>query len=116
MEINAQNPFANMNYGNASEAVRRLPISSADTKTVKMECQAIDDNIRWLIALISDSGMRLSEVIGLTASDIHLDEEVPFVRLSEHPWQRLKTDESERARSASCWGGPMGPETSCGEQ
>ena len=28
-----------------------------------MECQAIDDDIRWLIALISDSGMRLSEAV-----------------------------------------------------
>jgi hypothetical protein len=53
-----------MNYGNASEAVRSLPIPSADIQTVQMECQAIDDDIRWLIALISDSGMRLSEAAG----------------------------------------------------
>ncbi len=40
--------------------------------------------------------IRLAEVIGLTASDVHLDVEVPLVRLSEHPWRRLKTHESER--------------------
>ena len=51
-----------MNYGNASETVRRLPIPPADIKTVQLECQAIDDDIRWLIALISDSGMCLSEL------------------------------------------------------
>ena len=51
--------------------------------------------------------MRLAEVIGLTASDVHLDEEVPFVRLSEHPWRRLKTAESERdvpLVGATLWG------------
>jgi integrase len=51
--------------------------------------------------------MRLAEVIGLTAGDVHLDEEVPFVRLSEHPWRRLKTAESERdvpLVGATLWG------------
>ena len=94
--INAQNPFANMNYGNASEAVRRLPIPPADIKTVQIECQAIDDDIRWLIALISDSGMRLSEAAGLCISDIHLDAEIPHIELTEHPWRPLKTPGSTR--------------------
>ena len=51
--------------------------------------------------------MRLAEVIGLTAGDVHLNEEVPFVRLSEHPWRRLKTAESERdvpLVGATLWG------------
>lgn len=94
--INALNPFSNMNYGNASEAVRRLPIPSADIQTVQMECQAIDDDIRWLIALISDSGMRLSEAAGLCLSDIQLDTEIPFIKIMEHPWRSLKTPGSTR--------------------
>ena len=67
----------------------------------------LDDDIRWIIAAVSDSGMRLAEVIGLTAGDVHLDKEVPFVRLSEHPWRRLKTAESQRdvpLVGATLWG------------
>ena len=94
--INTLNPFANMNYGNASEAVRRLPIPSADIRTVQMECQAIDDDIRWLIALISDSGMRLSEAAGLSVSDIQLNTDIPHIKLMEHPWRSLKTPGSTR--------------------
>jgi integrase len=61
-----------------------------------MECQAIDDDIRWLIALISDSGMRLSEAAGLCVSDIQLDTEIPHIKLAEHPWRPLKTPGSTR--------------------
>lgn len=94
--ISALNPFANMNYGNAAEAIRRFPIPAASIKAVQMECQAIDDDIRWLIALISDTGMRLSEAVGLSVSDIKLDTQIPFVKLVEHPWRSLKTPRSTR--------------------
>ena len=92
--IETVNPFANMNYGNAKASVKRLPIPIEDIHKVQKLCFDLDDDIRWIIAAVSDSGMRLAEVIGLTASDVHLDEDVPFVRLSEHPWRRLKTAES----------------------
>ena len=56
----------------------------------------MDDEPRWLIALISDTGMRLSEACGLQACDIHLDGDTPYINLVEHPWRRLKTDSSSR--------------------
>jgi integrase len=96
-----------MNYGNAKAPVKRMPIPVEDIYKVQKLCFDLDDDIRWIIAAVSDSGMRLAEVIGLTASDVHLDEEVPFVRLSEHPWRRLKTAESERdvpLVGATLWG------------
>ena len=85
-----------MNYGNAKAPVKRMPIPIEDIHKIQKLCLELDDDIRWIIAAVSDSGIRLAEVIGLTASDVHLDVEVPLVRLSEHPWRRLKTHESER--------------------
>ena len=35
-------------------------------------CQETDDEMRWLLALISDTGMRLSEPAGLHEDDIVL--------------------------------------------
>ena len=105
--IETVNPFANMNYGNAKASVKRLPIPIEDIHRVQKLCFELDDDIRWIIAAVSDSGMRLAEVIGLTASDVHLDEDVPFVRLSEHSWRRLKTAESQRdvpLVGATVWG------------
>ena len=115
--IKAVNPFANMNYGNAKAPVKRMPIPIEDIHKVQKLCFELDDDIRWIIAAVSDSGMRLAEVIGLTADDVHLDEEVPFVRLSEHPWRRLKTAESERdvpLVGATLWGLKRAVESSDG--
>ena len=48
------------------------------------------------MALISDTGMRLSEAAGLSKGDVYLDEEVPYVDIKPHPWRRLKTAGSQR--------------------
>ena len=65
-----------MNYGNAKAPVKRMPIPIEDIHKVQKLCFELDDDIRWIIAAVSDSGMWLAEVIGLTTGDIHLDEEV----------------------------------------
>ena len=55
-----------------------------------------DDEARWLVALISDTGMRLSEAAGLSKEDVHLDEDIPYVEIRPHKWRRLKTKSSVR--------------------
>ena len=47
-----------------------------------------DDDMRWLVALLSDTGMRLGEAVGLVKSDIILDDDIPHVNISPH---RLET-------------------------
>ncbi|MDC0464372.1 tyrosine-type recombinase/integrase [Pseudomonadales bacterium] len=72
-------------------------------KTLQRECVALDDDIRWLVALISDSGMRLSDAVGLLVDDIVLGADQPHINLTKHPHRRLKTDASERVISlAGC--------------
>ena len=90
------NPFANMNYGNGTASVARKPMPIENIRQIQKLCIEIDDDIRWLVALLSDTGMRLAEAAGLTVSDLHLDVKIPFVRLSDHKWRRLKTKGSQR--------------------
>ena len=52
---------------------KRLPIPINDLIKIQKECMALNEEPRWLIALISDTGMRLSEACGLQACDIHID-------------------------------------------
>ena len=52
--------------------------------------------MRWLIALLSDTGMRLSEAYDLTIDDIALKEANPHVSVRPREWRRLKTASSER--------------------
>jgi len=63
---------------------------------IKAECLSLDDDIRWLVAIIFDSGMRLSEAAGLMIDDLKLEEDIPFIDLKPHPHRRLKTASSER--------------------
>ena len=94
--ISDPNPFANMNYGNGAGAVKRMPIPIDDLRKVQQLCYQKDDDIRWLIALLSDTGMRLAEAAGLAREDVFLDTEIPHIRLCERSWRPLKTRSSER--------------------
>ena len=68
---------------------------------VQAECKKLNDEPKLLIALISDTGLRLSGACGLLVSDIHLDTTEPYIDLVEHPWRRLKTGQSKR--QILCW-------------
>jgi hypothetical protein len=94
--IMTTNPFANMNLGGGKAPRKRCPIPTENIFNIQTLCGEIDDDMRWIVATISDSGMRLAEVIGLQKDDLSLDVEIPFLRLSEHPWRRLKTSTSKR--------------------
>ena len=75
---------------------KRPPIPMDTLRQIQSNCRSLNDEPRWLIALISDTGMRLSEACGLLVSDIHLDTTTPYIALVEHPWRRLKTGSSKR--------------------
>ena len=116
--ISDPNPFANMNYGNGASAVKRMPIPIDDIRKVQQLCYQKDDDIRWLIALLSDTGMRLAEAAGLAKEDVFLDTEIPYVRLCERPWRPLKTRSSERdvpLVGASLWAAQRAYESSPNE-
>ena len=50
-----------------------------------------------IIALVSDTVMRLSEAVGLAFDDLRLkNEEIPYVIVQNHPCRKLKTKGSER--------------------
>lgn len=86
---------------------QRTSIPMDVLEAVQGFCQNIDDEPRWLVALISDTGMRLSEAVGLVREDIELDGDHPHVIVRAHPWRRLKTKGSERVIplvGMSLWG------------
>ena len=74
----------------------RKPIPVEVIQDIQQICMAMDDDLRWLIALLSDTGMRLGEALGLLKSDIIIDTDTPHLNLIPHPWRRLKTSGSER--------------------
>ena len=51
--------------------------------------------MRWLIALVSDTGMRLGEAAGLLKADIKINDSIPHIDLKPHSWRNLKTKGSQ---------------------
>lgn len=94
--LDLNNPFIGVYHDRSSGVVKRKPIPMSDILNIQAECRNIDDDLRWLIALLSDTGMRLAEGAGLLKTDINLDADIPFVRIQKHPWRPLKTQASVR--------------------
>ena len=94
--LDCKNAFSKVFLPDLDDAKRRKPIPTDIIRNIQQECLYIDDEARWLVALISDTGMRLSEATGLHIDDIKLDCEIPHIDLKPHAWRTLKTKGSQR--------------------
>ena len=94
--LDGSNAFSGTYMPDRHDAPKRKPIPNEILKVIQKRCQSTDDEARWLIGLISDTGMRLSEAAGLSRDDVCLNAEVPYVDIKPHPWRRLKTAGSQR--------------------
>lgn len=94
--LSCTNPFVGTFIPEVGEKKVRPPIAPEHILQIQKACYELDDDPRWLIALISDTGMRLAEAAGLAASDLKLEAAIPYIELKPHPWRPLKTAKSER--------------------
>ena len=94
--LDITNPFARVYFDRTDKVKKRLPIPNNIIRDIQSECYRIDDDMRWLLALISDTGLRLSEAAGLHRDDLVLDHDVPHLIIQRHPWRPLKTGASDR--------------------
>ncbi|MGB2035239.1 MAG: DUF6538 domain-containing protein, partial [Pseudomonadales bacterium] len=85
--LDCKNAFSGV-YLPSENNKKRYPIKDTKLKRLQRECVLLDDDIRWLVALVSDSGMRLSEAVGLLIDDIVLGADQPHINLTKHPHRR----------------------------
>lgn len=88
--------FSSVYVANSEPSSKRVPVPVDVIRSVQLECREVNDQLRWIVSLISDTGLRLSEALGLSVNDVNLDAEVPHVIVREHSWRRLKTASSSR--------------------
>ena len=104
--LDCSNGFARTYFPKDDSIESRKPLPIDKIKLVQKLCKDKDDEMRWILALVSDTGMRLGEGVGLLKSDINLDCEIPHIDLKPHPWRTLKTKSSQRCIpliGASLW-------------
>ena len=81
----ARNPFEQVKLaGEGEDANNRIIYSDDALRAIAEACQARDDDIRWIVAMVVDTGARNSEIVGLRVEDVFLEEPVPHVWLREH--------------------------------
>jgi integrase len=96
-EIDRPNPFSQIPIPKSGEdAEKRQPFTEAELRILFDACKTKDDDVRWLTAILADTGARLAEIAGLALGDLVLDAEIPHVIIRAHPWRSLKTPSSTR--------------------
>ena len=93
--LDIRNAFAAI-YMPEAKSKKRVSIPVETIRQIQKSCFEHDDDMRWLIALISDTGLRLAEAAGLHINDLKLDEEIPYLDIKPHPWRSLKTRGRQR--------------------
>lgn len=77
--ITANNPFVGVYYDRRAGVEDRQPLPIDAIRSLQQLCKVEDDDLRWLVALVSDTGLRLAEAAGLLIEDIHLLKAIPHV-------------------------------------
>jgi integrase len=96
----ARNPFEQVKIaGEGEDANNRIVYSGDALRAIAEACQARDDDIRWIVAMVADTGARNSEIVGLRVEDVFLGAApVPHIWLREHQrvGRTLKNQQSVR--------------------
>ena len=95
--LDCSNPFNGVYLHSDNSSKKRKPIPLDKLKILQQRCVAMDDDLRYLVSLISDTGMRLSEAAGLMKSDLNVDCDFPHLVIQPYSHRSLKTLSSERA-------------------
>ena len=93
--LSCKNAFADVYIPNDGRIDKRPPIPTETIRQIQKGCMSTNNEKQLLVSLISDTGMRLAEAVGLLTSDIKLVEKIPHIELRRHPWRNLKTKSSE---------------------
>ena len=82
------NPFTGVYYDRQAGVSDRSPLPFDTIRSLQAQCFELDDDLRWLVALVSDTGLRLAEAAGLLREDLKIEgANVPHVIVREHPWR-----------------------------
>ena len=94
--LSCNNGFSKIYLPAETQTNSRKAIPISNIRNIQSVCHELDDDLRWLIGLISDTGARLSEVAGLLVTDINIEAKYPHIIVQPHPWRSLKTKSSKR--------------------
>jgi len=94
--LSASNPLSKTYMPTDQLKDTRQPIPLPTIRNVQSLCLDMNDDLRWIVAMVSDTGVRLAEAYGLERSDVVLDHPTPHIIIRPNGCRSLKTRASER--------------------
>ncbi|MFC0201239.1 tyrosine-type recombinase/integrase, partial [Paracoccus rhizosphaerae] len=97
-ELGISNPFESLTIAGSGpeKPHERLPYTQEELEAIQQRCREMDDQRRWAIAMLSDTGARQAEVVGLRKDEVNLTGDVPHILIRPNENRRLKNAQSER--------------------
>jgi len=96
-EIDEIHRFSKPNIPKKGEDKKeRNDFSAEQINTLRLKLSNSEGVADTLIKIMLDTGMRVSEVVGLGSGDVFLNVESPYIVLHKNSFRRLKTKNSER--------------------
>lgn len=96
-ELNIINPFTGFKIPNLYEdADERTCLTKGQLQTVRDYVRSNDNDFSNILGFLTDTGARLSEIIGLKVEDVKLGYEIPYIEIHKNTLRRLKTKQSKR--------------------
>ncbi|MGL1920005.1 MAG: tyrosine-type recombinase/integrase [Hyphomicrobiales bacterium] len=91
------NPFRNLRFKNI-DVNQRPAFDLIEIQKIyqSLNIQNLNFEARMIMYVCADTGCRPSEICGLEESNIHLDEEYPYLEIKDMPGRKLKTRSSNR--------------------
>ena len=65
--------------------------TNSEMKKLQTLFRSADGELRWPVALVSDTGMRIAKATELLRTDLETRCRIAHVDVRPHPWRRLKT-------------------------
>jgi integrase len=79
---------------------QKTPFTPKELKQIAEACKDRNDDIRHIVAILSDTASRIAEIVGLRREDIFLDHAVPHIFIRQHleRGRTLKNDRNSTRR------------------
>ena len=99
LDIDVGNLMARVRFTETASTRPPFPTNFIQDKLLNLKnLMQLNEECRWFLFAMADTGARPSELVGLTADkgDIRLDTPIPYIFIRPHEGKELKTPQSKR--------------------
>lgn len=84
-DLPRNNPFAELSIKREGlDSKKRIPFTEEELVVIAKSCLKLNDQPRWIVAIMLETGARAQEIIGLRKEDLSLKSTISFISIREN--------------------------------